>query len=75
MSGAPYPPGKVVFNFLSVSCQKIAVNWTALGEDTLVFPNGKLMTKHQTRQNGFEYEVGINKVEIPHNGPSAIMVN
>jgi len=40
----------------TVSCQKIAVNLTALGEDTLVFPNGKLMTKHQTLENGFEYE-------------------
>ena len=52
----------LLLSFLSVSCQKIAVNLTALGEDTLVFPNGKLMTKHQTLENGYEYEVGLRIV-------------
>ena len=43
--------------FISVSCHKVAVNLAALGDDTLVFPEGKLMSKHQTLKNGFEYEV------------------
>ena len=30
---------------------------TAVGEDTLLFPEGKLLTKHQTLDTGFEYEV------------------
>ena len=33
------------------------MNLAALGDDTLVFPEGKLMSKHQTLKNGFEYEV------------------
>ena len=40
-----------------MSCQKVAINLTALGEETLIFPEGKLMTKHQTLETGFEYEV------------------
>ena len=44
-------------NCLIVTCQKIKVNFTALGDDMLIFPQGKIMTKHQTLENGFEYEV------------------
>ena len=47
-----------LFNiFISVSCKKVTVNLDAVGEDTLVFPEGKVMSKHQTLKNGFEYEV------------------
>ena len=44
-----------------MSCRKVAINLTALGEDALIFPEGKLMTKHQTLESGYEYEV-INAV-------------
>ena len=33
------------------------MNLAAVGDETLVFPEGKLMSKHQTLNNGFEYEV------------------
>ena len=42
---------------ISVSCQRVAVNLAALGEKELIFPRGKVMTLHQTLDNGFEYEV------------------
>ena len=44
------------FNF-SVSCQRVALNLAAVGEKELIFPQGKVMTLHQTLDNGFEYEV------------------
>ena len=34
----------------------------ALGEDTILFPEGKLMAKHQTLDTGFEYEVNSQAV-------------
>ena len=50
--------GKVIASLIiSESCQKVAVNFAAVGEDTLMFPQGKIMTLHQTLESGFEYEV------------------
>ena len=43
----------------SVSCSKIQVNFAAIGEKELLFPEGKLMTKHQTLDHGYEYEVFV----------------
>ena len=34
------------------------MNVDAVGEDTLMFPMGKVMALHQTLDTGFEYEVG-----------------
>ena len=42
---------------LLVSCQRVEINMALVGEDSLVFPEGKVMSKHQTLENGFEYEV------------------
>ena len=44
--------------FIAVSCQRVDVNVDAVGEDKLIFPQGKVMTLHQTLETGFEYEVG-----------------
>ena len=44
---------------ITVSCQKVDVNLDALGERDVVFPQGKVMTLHQTLDTGFEYEVGV----------------
>ena len=35
------------------------MNLDALGEEKVVFPQGKVMTLHQTLDTGFEYEVGV----------------
>ena len=36
-----------------------------VGVESLVFPEGKIMTKHQTLENGFEYEVeNIHKLVL-----------
>ena len=43
--------------FLKVSCQKVGLNLTAVGEDTLVFPEGKVLTMHHVLDGGYEYEV------------------
>ena len=40
-----------------VSCKKVSVNFDAIGEETLIFPEGKTMHRHQILENGFEYEV------------------
>ena len=44
---------------ISVSCHRVAVNLAAVGEKELIFPQGKVMTLHQTLDHGFEYEVCI----------------
>ena len=35
------------------------MNLAAVGEKELIFPQGKVMTLHQTLDHGFEYEVCI----------------
>ena len=42
-----------------MSCQKVLVNFDAIGEETLIFPEGKVMHRHQILENGFEYEVSL----------------
>ena len=44
---------------ITVSCQRVDVNLDALGEREVIFPQGKVMTLHQTLDTGFEYEVGV----------------
>ena len=47
-----------------VSCKKVTVNFDAIGEDTLIFPEGKIMHRHQILENGFEYEVRLLMYDI-----------
>ena len=49
---------------ITVSCQRVDVNLDALGEEKVIFPQGKVMTLHQTLDTGFEYEVGV-RLAIP----------
>ena len=44
-------------NHIAVSCQRIDVDVSVIGEETLLLPEGKEMTRHQTLENGYEYEV------------------
>ena len=37
----------------------VSVNFDAIGEETLIFPEGKIMHRHQILENGFEYEVSF----------------
>ena len=40
------------------------MNLDALGEEEVIFPQGKVMTLHQTLDTGFEYEVGV-QLSVP----------
>ena len=42
----------------AASCILVKVNFAAIGEEALIFPEGKVLPKRLTVENGYEYEVG-----------------